>query len=191
MELRELVLRARSTRSFDPARIVTAAELGELIETVRFVPSAVNRQPLRYLPVTDPEKCDLILKNTSWGGLLPELSLPPAGHAPKAYIVICLDTSVSKEAGIDVGIAAQTLLLSAAERGLSGCMLGSMKKGLHDLLKLPEGLRIELVLALGKGDEAIVAEDAAGSTRYWRDAGGVHHVPKLTAADLIAGGKSE
>ena len=43
------------------------------------------------------------------------------------------------------------------------------------------------MLALGKPKETVAIEDlkAGGDIRYWRDAQGVHHVPKRTLDSLL------
>lgn len=67
-------------------------------------------------------------------------------------------------------------------------MIGSIDKDrLRQALSLPEHLKIRLVLALGKPSEKVVLEDLepGGDTRYWRDADGVHHVPKRGLSELI------
>jgi nitroreductase len=92
--------------------------------------------------------------------------------------------------GHDIGIAAQTLLLAAAERGFNGCMLGSLKKKeLRSVLSLPDKYEIQLVLAFGYPAEEVVLEQVGsdGSTNYWRDTSGVHHVPKRLLADVLIG----
>ena len=51
---------------------------------------------------------------------------------------------------------------------------------------LPEELKINYVIALGKPKEKVVLEQMKGEDyRYWRDADGVHHVPKREAGSLI------
>ncbi|OPY10908.1 MAG: Nitroreductase family protein [Syntrophus sp. PtaB.Bin001] len=90
--------------------------------------------------------------------------------------------------GCDHGIAAQSILLGAVERGLGGCMIASIKReSLRKVLNIPEKYEILLVLALGKPGESVFLENLGpdGDIRYWRDEKGGHHVPKRPLADLI------
>ena len=90
--------------------------------------------------------------------------------------------------GVDHGIAAQSMMLGAAERGLGGCMIGSIQRDeLRQVLDVPQQYEILLVLALGKPAETVVIEDvgADGSYRYYHDDEDVHHVPKRLSKDLI------
>ena len=88
---------------------------------------------------------------------------------------------------MDVGIMAQTILLAAAEMGLGGCMLGSIRRAeLKEILNLSDDHEIMLVIALGKPIEKVVIEDAQnGDIKYWRDEERVHHVPKRPLDELI------
>jgi nitroreductase len=191
MEFSELVLKNRSCRTFDESRKISRDELVGLVALARLAPSAVNRQPLKYFLSCDDETNGKIQSMTGWGGMLPELHLPPVGHRPTGFIVICIDEAIAQNASLadkDVGIAAQTIMLGAAAMGLSGCMLGSMKPGLRDALGLDESLTISLVLGLGRGEERIEIVDAKDSTRYYRDENGTHIVPKRTLDELIVNG---
>ena len=87
-----------------------------------------------------------------------------------------------------VGTAARTIMLAAAERGLGGCMLGSIhREQLSTVLVLPEKYEIQLVLAIGYPAESIVLEplEQNGDTRYWRDEQGIRHVPKRSLKDIV------
>ncbi|MBQ5771907.1 MAG: nitroreductase family protein, partial [Clostridia bacterium] len=112
------------------------------------------------------------------------------GHAPTAYVVICADTEViasAEQFQKDVGILAQTLLLSAVEDGFGGCMIGSFsKETVMALLDLPEHLPPQLVIALGKPDERVetVPLPENGDPSYYRE-NGVHYVPKRSLDELI------
>ena len=188
MNFRELVLKNRSTRAFDPDRRISREELEQLVDLARLTPSAVNLQPLKYLLSWQEETNALILAHTAWAGLLKDISLPPEGKGPAGYIVICTDTRIAKNAATDVGIAAQTILLGAAEKGLSGCMIGAIDPKLHDLLGLKEQYRISLIVALGKGAEDIrLTETKGNDTAYYRE-GDAHYVPKRPLEEILING---
>ena len=88
----------------------------------------------------------------------------------------------------DVGIAAQTIQLAATSRGWGCCMIQSFDhQAAPALLNVPEDMKIALVLGLGAAKETRVVANMpeSGATTYWRDAEGVHHVPKRSLGDLI------
>ena len=55
------------------------------------------------------------------------------------------------------------------------------------LLSVPQDMKISLVLGLGVAKETRMVDSMpeSGATAYWRDAQGVHHVPKRSLDDLI------
>lgn len=188
MKFYDLVLENRSVRAFDAGRAITREELEYLVSLARITPSAVNRQPLKYFLSCDSETNGRILPLTAWAGLLKDVQLPPEGCGPTGYIVICVDQDIMKSAEKDVGIVAQTMLLGAADMGLSGCMIGAFRPELHAALALPENLKIALVVALGKRAERIEIVDCQGDTVYYRDENGTHFVPKRGMDELIVNG---
>ncbi len=188
--IRELVLRSRSYRRFYGEVDISIATLKELVDLARLSPSAMNLQPLRYILSCDPAKNSLIFPHLGWAGYLKDWPGPCEGERPSAYIIILGDTEISRSFGCDHGIAAQTIMVGATERGLGGCMIGSAnKEGLGTALEIPSRYEVLLVLALGKPKETVVIEELArdGSIKYWRDAEGGHHVPKRALDDLIIG----
>lgn len=188
MNLHELVTQNRSYRRFDPSAAISTETLRELVDLARLSATGANRQPLRFLLANQPSLNAKIFPHLSWAGYLKDWPGPAEGERPSAYIVILLDTSLSKTPGCDHGIAAQSILLGAAERGLGGCMIGSVKRDeLCADLHLEDRYEILLVLALGKPVERVFIEElpADGSIQYWRDAQGGHHVPKRSLDDLI------
>ena len=119
---------------------------------------------------------------------MPDWPGPEGPERPSGYVVVTLDTTIRDAAGHDVGIAVQTLMLGAVERGLGGCMFGTVrKKELRSILGLPDNLEICLVVALGKPVEKVVLVDMEpdGSVKYYRDKDQVHYVPKRKRDDLI------
>lgn len=188
--LKDLVMASRSYRSFDPHVPVSYEQLLDWIDCARYVPSSVNLQMLKYVPVTDRSDCARILQNTHWAGKLRNEHLPPEGHAPSAYLILCADRSIADNADAfqkDVGISAQTVLLAAAEAGFGGCMLGNFSAdAVKKELRLPESLVPMLVLAFGKPDEQVVLTELpdGGDPSYYRE-NGIHYVPKRSLRELI------
>ena len=125
--LSDLVLNNRSYRAFVPNVRIPEERVRAWVDVARHCSSARNTQPLKYAVVTDAETCAKILPHTRWATSL-GIRLPPIGHEPVAYVVVCHDTTlcaVNNFSLMDVGIAAQTILLAATEQGFGGCMLGS------------------------------------------------------------------
>jgi nitroreductase len=186
--LKDLILKNRSYRRFRQDTPVTLETLRELVELARFSASVSNRQPLKYILCCDPEVNARIFLHLAWAGFLADWGGPAQDERPTAYIIILNDKTIAKVPGVDHGIAAQSIMLGASERGLGGCMVGSIEKGgLRKVLGIPDQYEILLVLALGKPAEKVVIEDvgADGSYRYYRDKNDVHHVPKRTLDELI------
>ena len=186
--IKELILKNRSYRRFYVNEPISRATLEGLVDLARCTPSAANRQPLKYLLSWTPERNERIFPHLAWAGYLADWAGPAPDERPAGYIVILGDTRVSKNFSCDHGIAAQTMLLGAVEAGLGGCIIGSIKReDLRQALQIPAHFEILLVLALGRPQEQVVLDEVVGDgdIRYWRDAAGVHHVPKRRLADLI------
>jgi nitroreductase len=186
--LRELVLRNRSYRRFDESHPISRETLAELADLARQTASAANRQPLKYLLSADAETNAKIFACLAWAGYLKDWPGPKPGERPTAYVCLLVDETITKDWWCDDGIAAQTLLLGAVERGLGGCMIGAIQKErLRAALAIPDHLRIRLVIALGRPVERVVLEEVGpdGDIRYWRDEQEVHHVPKRRLEDIL------
>ena len=189
MSFQELVKASRSYRSFRADHSISEDTLRELIDLTRACPAAMNLQVLKYRLVFEPNEVSALLSKTRWAASLPQ-KMPPEGHEPAAFIVICHDLSIAEERPIfkiDVGIAAQTIMLGACERGLGGCILGSaVPETVSELLQLPQHLVPALVLGLGTPDEKVILTEAQdGAVKYYRDGENVHHVPKRPLDELI------
>jgi len=188
--LKEIVVRNRSYRRFDESCAVSRELLLELVDLARQTASAANKQPLRYILSSDAARNAVIFENLAWAGYLPDWPGPGAGERPTGYIVILGDKEVSAEVAYDHGIAAQTILLGAVEKGLGGCMIASVgRANLRKALAIPERYEILLVIALGKPVETVVMDPIGpdGDVKYWRDENHVHHVPKRRLEDIVIG----
>ena len=188
----DLVRANRSFRGYDHSRKVTREELLKMVEAARLCPSSVNVQPFRYFLACNEDTVRTIQGQTKWAKGLPELTLPHPGKEPTGFIVICQDTDIHPNLSRfqrDVGIVAQTMLLTAVEMGLGGCMIGNFSgDALHAALGLDEAIRPLLIVAVGKPDETVILTDVAdGKTAYYRDEQDRHYVPKRALADIVLG----
>jgi nitroreductase len=188
--LRDLIVKNRSYRRFDQDVPISCETLRELVDLTRFSASGANKQPLKYILSCDPEKNARIFPFLAWAAYLKDWPGPAEGERPSAYIVLLLDTEISQSAGVDHGIAAQSMLLGATERGFGGCIIASIRKdALREALQIPARYEILLVLALGKPTEEVRIEPVGpdGDIKYWRDGEGVHHLPKRSLEEIIVG----
>lgn len=191
MELKELLMKTRSYRSFDESVTFTREQLAEFVDHARFVPNTKNCQTMRYRLVYTPEEVAKVRPLTIWAKQLKGMTLPPEGHHATAFIVVCqdLDSKLNEKNFMkDVGISAHTILLAVAEAGFGGCMIGSFSAAkVSEALDIPERYQPCLVLAIGKPDEKVVivplGED--GDIKYYRDEEGTHYVPKRALEDVI------
>jgi nitroreductase len=188
MMLRDLVLRNRSYRRFYQEVSIDLEMLKEIVELARLSASAANKQPLKYMLSCDPERNGLIFPHLRWAGYLKDWPGPSEGERPSAYVIILGDKDIKQSFGCDHGIAAQSILLGATEKGFGGCMIGSVQReGLREALGIAPHCEILLVIALGKPKETVVIEAVGpdGDIKYWRDDEGRHHVPKRSLDELI------
>ncbi len=185
----DLVKKNRSYRGFDPNEHISIEQLKALISHARLCSCAVNRQSIRYILSADKERNDMIFKHTNWAMAL-DIKVPFEGQEPTGYIVMCIDSELQQNkisGDINIGIAAQTILLAAVEMGFGGCIIGSFNsKNLEGELGIPQRYMSRLIIALGKPVETVVITDCTdANTGYYRDANNVHYVPKLTTENLI------
>ena len=186
MALESLMEKNRSYRGYKKDFEVKREMLERIVAVNTKIASAKNQQVLRFKLVTQETGADIIVQNMKLGGLLPELHLPFEGTEPNAFIIICSTIHENKFVDIDLGIAAQSMLLKATEMGLNGIMIGAFNKA-----KITEAFNLSyeplLILAIGKGNETIKlqAVDEGDKLAYYRDANGVQFVPKIRWEQLI------
>jgi nitroreductase len=188
--LKDMVLKNRSYRRFRQEVAVSLETLRELVDLARLSASGANKQPLKYILANEAERNAAIYQTLGWAGYLKDWPGPEEGERPAAYIVILGDTGIRSDFGVDPGIAAQSIMLGATEKGLGGCILHSIRRdALRMALGIDERFKIELVLALGKPKETVVIDPVGpdGDIKYWRDADGVHHVPKRALDEIVVG----
>ena len=186
--LRELVVKNRSCRRFYQAEKIEEKTLRQLVDLARLSASAGNLQSLKYILSCNGDKNAKIFKHLRWAAYLTDWPGPEEGERPAGYIVILGDTRIHKDFYCDHGIASQSILLGAVEKGLAGCIFASIDRdGLRESLNIDPSLEILLVIAIGRPKEKVVLEKVRqdGDIKYWRDSEGVHHVPKRELEEII------
>ena len=192
MKLKDLVIKSRSIRAYDETCTLSKEDLLELVDHARFCPTAGNAQALKFYVSWETDEVNAIAEHTHWGK-----DCPYPGIRCTGFILILQDTAIDDRAWAwwrDAGIAAQTIMLAAAERDLGGLMIGSFdREPLEKLLSLDEHLKILLVLAVGKPAETSVLEEMqeGDSTLPLRDENNVAHVKKRPLQELVLSRKGE
>ena len=188
MDFFELVSKARTCRRFREAEGLPAGTLDWLVDCARLAPNGGNAQVLRYAVVETREGCEAMFPSLKWAAYYQDWNGPEVGERPAGYIILLGEADKREKVTlIDAGIAAQTIQLAAARRGIGCCIFLSFNASeVNKLLDLPEGVVPLLVLALGKEKEVrcIDPMPADGSVKYWRDEQGVHHVPKRSLEEV-------
>lgn len=183
----ELIKKTRSYRRFDAKREVSVDELREMVEAARCSGSAANRQRIRFALVNDKATCDKIFPNVAFAGYLKEWAGPTPTERPMAYIIMmCKDDEIDISLAMDMGIAAQSILLTATEMGLGGCMIRSFKKAKIEAILGKCGYNAAFVIALGSPAEKVYLTSVRdGDIKYFRDENDDHAVPKYSLDELI------
>lgn len=177
----ELVKAARTCRRFYEDKPVSAATLRQLVDCARITSSCANRLPVRYITLTDPALRSEFFPHTKWAGALKDWDGPAEGERPTGYILICSVTPPGMFVYYDTAIAAQTMQLHAWTIGVGCCMINTFSRDeARKIFGVPDGVEPMLVLAFGapKEERRLVDKVPGDDRAYWRDAQGVHYVPK-------------
>lgn len=163
-----LILGRRTVRVFQPGA-VTDDQVNKLLEAAMAAPSAMTKDPWRFVVVRKRETFERMAAVCPGGKMLP--------HCDVA-IVVCgaLDAAFDQNVGYllqDCSAAIENLLICAYAQGLGACWVGAFPAegsvaGLKELLRLPESVLPIAVVAVG-----LPGENPEPRTRY--EAGSVHY----------------
>ncbi|MFB6291336.1 MAG: nitroreductase family protein [Candidatus Bipolaricaulia bacterium] len=184
MEVSEAIRRRRSIRKFKDQR-VPREDLIELVDYARLAPTGMNKQPIEFVIIDEPEVEQNFFDFTSWAGAVdwdPDLE-----DRPRAYVLILINPSVKPVTEKhDAGLAAGNICLGAVSKGLGSCLQVPAKKGeIKELLSVPQNRVVDLAVGLGYPDQESKLEDEMDSVDYWLDREGVVHVPKRSLEQVL------
>ncbi len=185
--LKELILKNRSYRRFYENVSIPKETLLELVDLARNSASGANKQPLKFILSYKNETNEKVFSTLTWAAYLTDWNGPENGEKPSAYIIILGDKNIATGFGVDHGIASQSILLGAVEKGFGGCILASIDRdNLRKQFNIDECYDILLVLALGKPKEEVVIDEVKNDDiKYSRDDKGKHHVPKRSLKEIV------
>ena len=177
MDTYEAIKKRSSIRKFKD-KSVEKEILRKCVNAARLSPTAANIQPLKFITITN--QLEEVFSYTSWAGYV-DWS-PDKEEMPRAYIAILKDEE--KGWDTDIGLAAQSICLTAVNEDLGSCILGAIdKEKLSEILPIPEGYELELLVALGYPDETSeITEDSENIEYYYDD--GTLKVPKRPLEDV-------
>ena len=182
----DLMKRARSYRRFDASYKIGEDTVKTLLSAARLTPSGANRQVIRYFPITDGDGTAFMRTHSRWAAYLSEWGGPTEGECPTAWILL-LSPLAAEAPKLDLGIAAEAIVLAATAAGLGTCIFLSIERAaIAERFGIGEDMRIDLAIALGKPSETVIVSDVTdGDIRYYRDEADRHVVPKRTLDELI------
>jgi len=187
LELSELIKKTRSVRRFKSGVTIAADELEEVVDAARFVSSALNKQPLRYVVVTESGLVNEISAKAKWASHLEDWDQSES-ERPSAYIILVNDTTVDGYPMIDTGIVFQAVILLLNAKGYAGCALASIDKDhCRERFSLPDNLEPVIGIAVGVSNEVVDSVPVVeGDTNYYR-VDDVHCVPKRSLDEVLLG----
>jgi nitroreductase len=181
MNVFEAIEQRRAVKHYDPAHRMTEQEISRLMEAARLSPTSFNIQNWRFVLVQNPELRQHI-RAAAWdqaqvtdASLLiilcgdtkswnkePQRYWRQAPQEVQDFLVPALvnfyesrgEQTQRDEAMRSVGMAAQTIMLSAKEMGYDSCpMIGFDPQAVAEIINLPSDHVIGMMIAVGKATQ--------------------------------------
>ena len=147
---------------------VERSQIETILEAARWAPSGGNLRPHRFVVVQNPETRRLI-----------RLVSPGMFQRAPVLILICIDWNIVAEHNlppndralyIDVGTAAQTMMLAAHAIGLaSGPVTSFSKEAIRVILNLPDNYTPEMFICIGHPAATVRPGMRAWKKITWQD----------------------
>lgn len=146
MSLLDIILKRRSIRRYKPKPIPKKV-LNNILEAGRRAPSAGNRQPWRFIVVTDQEIKRKLSQGT-WNWPIRDSAVTIVGYG---YIG---DSYARKWSTIDVAIALENMVIAAEAQGVGSCWIGDFnEKEVKETLGIPDDYKVVALVSFGYPSE--------------------------------------
>lgn len=144
-DFRNLCQHRRSIRAFTE-QAVEREKIDYILQCALMSPSAKRLNPWEFVVVTDEQKLRKLSGCKTYGSQM--------FNTATAGIVVALDSSLTDTWQADGAIAAEHILLAAAEQGLGACWChvygrDESEQIVKDLTGIPENYAVLCVIALG------------------------------------------
>ena len=146
MEFIDVIRKRYSVREYTDTP-VPDDKIARIIEVARLAPSGNNRQPWKFIVVKDPVKRRALGQASNGQDFI--------GTAPVIIAAIANDLEWLMPCGVpgygvDLAIAAEHIVLAAADEGLGSCWIGDFSENrVKEILAIPELFRVFTILPIG------------------------------------------
>lgn len=149
MDILEIIKTRRSIRKYT-TEPVSNDSINKLLEAGRWAPSAGNKQPWKFIVVTDRKELQELSAVLSTGKFIAE--------APLAIAVV-INPETSHRYLEDGAAAIENILLEAHSSGLGACWIGCynapQEEPAKEILGIPDEERLQAIIAIGHHTEVL------------------------------------
>ncbi|MBD3313338.1 nitroreductase family protein [Candidatus Woesearchaeota archaeon] len=168
----------RSTRGFNQKEI-SKDVVKELLECARYAPSAMNRQPWRFIVISDKELISEMSEHIKQKAIEKFPHVKERAESMKdpifygsGLLVMILRPKDDEWAMFDCSAAAENMMLAARSLEIGSVPVGFAKfleddKDIMAKLDIPEGYEQHITLALGYVDEWPEAPERSSDDTIW------------------------
>ncbi|TET24902.1 MAG: hypothetical protein E3J78_00455 [Candidatus Cloacimonadota bacterium] len=179
--LDEVLKKRRSVRVYEN-KMVEKDKLISVVESSMFAPSACNRQPARFIVVTDKGKVEKIIKHSlggivsnRWATTVPVFIIACAKRTMFVHTIAARFKNIPYHY-LDMGAAIEHLLLKAVEQGLAACWIGWFNRNsIRRILHIPASIEIISLIAIGYESKQIEGKERVKRMRneflFWNEYG--------------------
>jgi nitroreductase len=142
----------RSIRRFDSKKNITQEVLRDIVELGSLAPSRLNMQPWQFIIINEEDIKSKIFENILWGSKNPANKIfSDISYAPNSYVVILVDEKIVKSGyEYELGACAENMMIYAWSLEIGSVWLHSLnREKIIAGLKIPEGVKLDSIIALG------------------------------------------
>ncbi|MFP4005410.1 MAG: nitroreductase family protein [Candidatus Hadarchaeia archaeon] len=156
MDVGKAILKRRSVRSYSD-KTLSKEKIEEIMNAVRFAPSASNKQDWKFVIATDEEVKESLYEAAMHQRQVKEAPCVIAGVSldPKDEMKCRVPTGV-----VDLTIALDHLTLKAAEEDIGTCWIGAFDQdAAKKALRIPDEYRIISLMTMGYPKDPLKREN--------------------------------